>query len=74
VTRAIAALERIARSHRGEEVVIVSHGAALGLALGQLLHGDPDRWPEFHLANCGVSELVLEPEPRLIAWNRTEHL
>jgi broad specificity phosphatase PhoE len=74
VERAIAALERIARAHRGEEVVIVSHGAAMGLALGQLLHGDPDRWPEFHLANCGLSELVLEPAPRLLAWNQTAHL
>ncbi len=74
VERAIAALERIARAHRGEEVVIVSHGAALGLALGQLIDNDPDRWLEYHLANCGVSELVLEPAPRLLAWNQTGHL
>jgi broad specificity phosphatase PhoE len=72
--RAIGALHRIARTHRGEEVVIVSHGAALGLALGELLHGDPDRWMELHLSNCAVSELVLEPAPRLLAWNRTDHL
>jgi len=74
VARAIAALERIARAHRGEQVVVVSHGAALGLALGQLLDDDPDRWMDYHLANCAVSELVLEPEPRLLAWNQTGHL
>ncbi len=74
IARVSAALGRIAREHRGEQVVVVSHGAALGLALGALLDGDPNQWQRYHLSNCAVSELVLEPAPRLLSWNRTEHL
>lgn len=72
--RVTGALERIARAHRGEEVVVVSHGAALGIAMGTLLDRDPMRWQHYHLSNCGLSELVLEPSPRLLAWNQTGHL
>ncbi len=74
MARVTGALARIARAHRGEEVVVVGHGAALGIALGEILHGDPMRWQKYHLANCGLSELVLEPEPKLLAWNQTDHL
>ena len=74
MARVTAALQRISLAHRGFEVVVVSHGAALGIALGQILDRDPMRWQQYHLSNCGVSELVLEPAPRLIAWNRTDHL
>lgn len=74
MARVTAALERIARAHRGDEVVIVSHGAALGIALGQIIDRDPMRWQHYHLSNCGLSELVLEPEPLLLAWNQTGHL
>jgi len=74
MARTTAALSRIAGAHRGEEVVIVSHGAALGIALGAIIDRDPMRWQHYHLSNCGLSELVLEPEPRLVAWNQTDHL
>jgi len=74
MARMTASLAWIASAHRGDEVVVVSHGAALGLALGQLLKGDPMHWQSYHLSNCGLSELVLEPEPRLLAWNQTDHL
>jgi len=74
MTRVTESLARIASAHRGEEVVIVSHGAALGIALGAIIEGDLMRWQHYHLANCGLSELVLEPEPRLLAWNQTDHL
>jgi len=74
MTRITAALSEIARAHRGEEVVIVSHGAALGIAVGTLIDRDPMRWQHYHLSNCGLGELVLEPEPRLLAWNQTDHL
>ena len=75
LARVTGALGRIARAHRGDEVVVVGHGAALALTLAELIV-EPRRrhWQEFHLSNCGLSELVLEPEPRLLAWNRTDHL
>jgi broad specificity phosphatase PhoE len=74
VARVSAALAAIARAHRGEQVVVVSHGAALGLALGALIERDANQWQRYHLANCGLSELQLEPEPRLLYWNATGHL
>ncbi len=74
MARMTTALARISSAHRGDEVVIVSHGAALGIALGQILKSDPMTWQSYHLSNCGLSELVLEPEPRLVAWNQTDHL
>ena len=74
VARVSAALAAIAGAHRGGPVVVVSHGAALGLALGSLLERDANQWQRFHLANCGLSELVLEPAPRLLSWNATGHL
>ena len=74
IARVTAALARISAAHRGDEVLVVSHGAALGLALGALIDGDPMQWQRYHLSNCGLSELVLEPEPLLLAWNRTDHL
>jgi broad specificity phosphatase PhoE len=74
MARVTASLARIAGAHRGDEVVIVGHGAALGIAIGEIFHGDPMRWQRYHLSNCGLSELVLEPEPKLLAWNQTDHL
>ena len=74
VARVCAALGAISRAHPGESVVVVSHGAALGLALGALLERDANQWQRFHLANCGLSELVLEPAPQLLSWNSTAHL
>jgi len=74
IARVSAALGAIARAHPGESVVVVSHGAALGLALGALLDRDANQWQRYHLANCGLSELVLEPVPKLLSWNATEHL
>jgi probable phosphoglycerate mutase len=74
MARVTAALARISAAHRGDEVVVVSHGAALGIALGQMLDRDPMSWQSYHMSNCGLSELVLEPEPRLLARNQTDHL
>ena len=74
IARVSEALSRIAASHPGEEVIVVSHGAALGFTLGTLIDRDTTQWHRYHLSNCGLSELVLEPEPRILSWNRTDHL
>jgi broad specificity phosphatase PhoE len=72
-TRCAASLRRIADLHRGERVVVVSHGGALTLGLGLLLDGDPSAWRRM-MDNCGISELALEPAPSLLSFNRTDHL
>lgn len=68
------ALHDIAAAHRGEDVIVVGHGAATGLTLAHLLEADPLAWWRYQIRNCSVSELYLEPEPRLGLFNHTAHL
>ena len=74
VARVVGALRRIARAHGGDEVVVVGHGAALGLAISHLLGDSDAEFQKYHKANCALSELVLAPEPRLLRFNETAHL
>jgi broad specificity phosphatase PhoE len=71
--RVSEALHRIGASHAGERVIVVAHGGALSLALAAILDGDYARWGRV-MANCAVSELVLDPAPELLSFNRTDHL
>lgn len=73
--RMVAALNRIATAHGGDDhVAIVTHGAATAIALAALLHADLGRWREYNASNCGITEVLLQPEPALAAFNRTDHL
>jgi broad specificity phosphatase PhoE len=67
------ALLRIARGHPDRRVIVVSHGGALSMSLGHLLAGDYGEWQPV-MDNCAVSELVVEPRPELLSFNRIEHL
>jgi broad specificity phosphatase PhoE len=55
-------------------LLIVSHGAALAVLLGELLHSTPTRWTDYHFANCSLTELVLSPAPYVNFFNSTQHL
>ena len=66
-------LRRIAGAHAGERVVVVGHGGALSLAFAALLAGDYTAWGRV-MNNCGVSELRLDPTPRVSRFNQTLHL
>jgi len=68
------ALHRIAATHRQQDVIVVGHGAATALTLAHLLEADPFAWSRYQIHNCSVSELYLEPEPRLGLFNHTAHL
>jgi probable phosphoglycerate mutase len=70
--RMTAALRRIGAEHPGERVIVVAHGGALSMALAAILDGDYTRWRV--MANCAVSELVLDPAPELLSFNQTGHL
>ncbi|HEY8119759.1 MAG TPA: histidine phosphatase family protein [Myxococcota bacterium] len=72
-TRIAGALQGIAERHRGERVVVVTHGGALTLGLGLLLDRDPSTWRRV-MDNAAVAELQLEPAPRLLRFNETQHL
>jgi len=71
--RLAGALRRITDRHAGERVVVVSHGGALSIVFGLLLDNDYSRWNRM-MDNCAITELVLDPEPRLVSFNQTEHL
>jgi broad specificity phosphatase PhoE len=73
VERFVGALRAIALRHSGERAVVVTHGAALSMALGALLEGDYSNWSRV-IDNCAVSELVLEPAPSLLLFNHVDHL
>ncbi len=72
--RVRAAWNSIAHRHPGGEVVVVSHGAAIAIGLASLLHDDLRVWPRYRLRNTSVSEIELEPSPRLLAFDLVDHL
>ena len=43
------------------------------MAMGAILDGDYTHWRRV-MANCAVSELVLDPSPELLSFNVTDHL
>jgi len=73
--RIVAALQHIHAAHDdAEHVAIVSHGAAMGVAMASLLDGDPAGWTNYTVSNCSITEFSLSPEPLVEAFNRVEHL
>jgi len=71
--RLTGALRGIAGQHAGETVVVVAHGGALSMAFAEILDGDYTRWGRV-MGNCALSELTLEPAPRLGLFDHREHL
>lgn len=73
--RIVPALRRIYTSgDSARPIVVVSHGAALGIALAALLDADANHWTNYQIDNCSVTELLLEPEPLIAGFNSTDHL
>jgi broad specificity phosphatase PhoE len=72
--RITGALHEIAGKHRGQHIIIVSHGTALALALAQIINNDFGEWTRYRLDNCSTSELILGADPRLVYVNQIEHL
>lgn len=69
-----ALLEIDANHTANEPVIVVSHGAAMAVALGVFLHKDPAQWVDYHFHNCSRTQLVLSPTPYLNFFNDTGHL
>jgi broad specificity phosphatase PhoE len=71
--RMVAALEEILDRHGGENVVVVSHGVAMGIAFSHYLHDDTTRWMDYIKQNTAYSEFC--PRRRQMTFfNRTDHL
>ena len=73
-TRVITTWQKIARDHPNSDIVAVSHGAAIAIGLSVLLHDGPRGWPRYRLRNASVTEIVLDPSPRLVRLDVVEHL
>ena len=71
--RFVAAIEDIVSRHPQQNVVLVAHGAAIGIALSHYLHGDSRRWPKYSKANTAFTEFCLNSSS-LISYNNTAHL
>lgn len=72
--RIVPALRRIHEHEGSGHVAVISHGAALAIALATLLDGDPMAWRNYHVDNCSITELRLAPQAELGEFNRTTHL
>jgi alpha-ribazole phosphatase len=67
IVRAGAALERIAETHRGEDVVIISHGGTIRAAVAYALNVHPDNALHLSIHNLSLTGLERHPE----GWRMT---
>ena len=73
--RTHAALQRLIRRHKGENVLIVSHGTAIICMLSELLGMPIANTFRMDIANCGLSEVtVVRQRSVLSLLNDTSHL
>ena len=72
--RMVTAITEIREEHPGENIIIVSHGAAIAHALSILLGTRPVFGPRYIMHNCAVTELKLHPKPELTLLNYHEHI
>jgi broad specificity phosphatase PhoE len=68
----VAAIEDILARHRDQNVVLVSHGVALAIALSHYLHQDTTRWLDYSHRNTAYSEFC-PLEKKLLSFNSTDH-
>ncbi len=74
-TRIVEGLRRINEAHAPDQtVLVVSHGAAMAVALGVLLDGDPGKWVEYQFGNCALTELIMGTDAYVNSYNDTQHL
>ena len=71
--RFVATLNEITKRHTypnaNAHIGIVSHGAAIQVAIASLLDGTPKRWQSYTIGNASVTELILHPKPYIENYN-----
>jgi broad specificity phosphatase PhoE len=78
--RIVPVLQRLGHAGNTGTIAVVSHGAALGIALASLLDDDPRAWRNYHVANCSITELRFvdagtgAARAEVGAFNQTHHL
>lgn len=56
--RAVQMLNDLAQRHRGQNVLVVTHGAFISSVLATWLGGDPRNWRSFDPPNCAISVIT----------------
>jgi broad specificity phosphatase PhoE len=72
--RMVDAIETLVSQHRGDEIAVVSHGAAISIALAQMLDGSPYPFYQYHMDNTGLSKLSYTSRLEMIDFNILDHL
>lgn len=68
------AISELQARHAGQKILAVSHGAAMALALADLLEGNFYAWNNYHFQNTAVTEVRLGRPPELMRFNCIAHL
>jgi probable phosphoglycerate mutase len=73
--RIVAAVERLAAAHRGEQIVLVTHGGVLDLLYREATRVALDAPRTWQVANAGINRLLHGGEGlALVGWADTAHL
>ena len=55
-------------------ILLVSHGAAISVALAKEVDNTCTAWMKYHISNCSITELQFSPDAVLTKFNGTSHL
>lgn len=73
-SRMFKAIDEIARKHKGGTLVLVGHGAAMGIVLSVILEGKPFPFHQYHMSNTGFSAILVNDHYELDFFNCSAHL
>ena len=74
-TRIVATIERLAAAHRGEQILLVTHGGVLDLLYREATRLALDAPRTWELANAGINRLLHGHQGlMLVGWADTAHL
>lgn len=72
--RMVAALNGIRTVHQDENIIIVSHGAAIAHTIATLLETKPVFGYQYIMHNSAITELAFTPTPSMECFNLFDHL
>ena len=72
--RMISTINEIRSNHANENIIIVSHGAAISHAMSSLLNTKPVFGYQYLMHNSAVTEISFSPDPVLEQLNFYDHL
>ncbi len=72
--RMSSAVYDIRNRHPEENIIIVSHGAAISHGMSVLLDTKPAFGHKYLMHNSAVTELIMHPDPEILTLNYHEHI